>query len=81
MTPMSTGFTDERLGEAQSPVGMDYIPTEDERRVFRECNQESFWYRSVPFSVVSMLVTQGLIHKGRPTSHFHHHYILVYDSV
>ncbi|XP_029604734.1 OCIA domain-containing protein 1-like isoform X1 [Salmo trutta] len=68
MTPMSTGFTEERQGEAQSPVGMDYIPTEDERRVFRECNQESFWYRSVPFSVVSMLVTQGLIHRGALTS-------------
>ncbi|CAB1327128.1 unnamed protein product [Coregonus sp. 'balchen'] len=68
MTPMSTGFTEERQGKAQSPVGMDYIPTEDERRVFRECNQESFWYRSVPFSVVSMLVTQGLIHRGALTS-------------
>lgn len=26
-------------------VGIEYIPTEEERRVFRECNQESFWYR------------------------------------
>ncbi|MGH0138662.1 UNVERIFIED_CONTAM: hypothetical protein FKN15_031918 [Acipenser sinensis] len=25
---------------------MAYVPTEEERRVFRECNQESFWYRS-----------------------------------
>lgn len=33
---------------------------------------------AVPFSVVSMLVTQGLIHRGRPTSHIRHHYILVY---
>uniref|UniRef100_H3C3P1 OCIA domain-containing protein 1 n=1 Tax=Tetraodon nigroviridis TaxID=99883 RepID=H3C3P1_TETNG len=41
-----------------------YIPTEDERRVFRECNQESFWYRSVPFSVVSMAVTQALVARG-----------------
>uniref|UniRef100_A0A8C1YI72 OCIA domain-containing protein 1 n=1 Tax=Cyprinus carpio TaxID=7962 RepID=A0A8C1YI72_CYPCA len=28
--------------------------TEEERRVFRECNQESFWYRSLPISVISM---------------------------
>ncbi|MGH0150849.1 UNVERIFIED_CONTAM: hypothetical protein FKN15_019281 [Acipenser sinensis] len=40
---------------------MAYVPTEEERRVFRECNQESFWYRSLPFSAMGMLVTQGLI--------------------
>lgn len=45
-------------------MGIDYIPTEEERRVFKECNQESFWYRSVPFSVVSMAITQALVAKG-----------------
>uniref|UniRef100_A0A8C3S6K3 OCIA domain-containing protein 1 n=1 Tax=Chelydra serpentina TaxID=8475 RepID=A0A8C3S6K3_CHESE len=30
--------------------------TEDERRIFRECNEERFWYRSVPISAVSMIV-------------------------
>ena len=29
----------------QGPMGMDYVPTEEERRVFKECNHESFWYR------------------------------------
>nr|XP_055061744.1 OCIA domain-containing protein 1-like isoform X2 [Misgurnus anguillicaudatus] len=43
------------------PMGVDYIPTEEERRVFRECNEESFWYRSLPISVVSMGLTQFLI--------------------
>ncbi|XP_028974222.1 OCIA domain-containing protein 1-like isoform X2 [Esox lucius] len=66
MTPMSTGYPEERKGEAKTYVGMDY--TEDEKRVFRECVHESFWYRSVPFSVASMLVTQGLIHRGILTS-------------
>uniref|UniRef100_A0A674J9N8 OCIA domain-containing protein n=1 Tax=Terrapene triunguis TaxID=2587831 RepID=A0A674J9N8_9SAUR len=28
-----------------NPIGMAYVPTEDERRIFRECNDESFWYR------------------------------------
>lgn len=52
-------------GPLQSnPLGMSYVPTEDERRTFKECNQESFWYRSLPFSAVSMFVTQGLISKG-----------------
>ncbi|XP_043547291.1 OCIA domain-containing protein 1 [Chiloscyllium plagiosum] len=53
-----------RLGSIQSPLGTSYIPTEDERRVFRECNQESFYYRSLPFSGMSMLVTQVLISRG-----------------
>jgi len=45
-------------------MGVDYVPTEDEKRVFKECNQESFMYRSLPFSVVSMVITQGLITRG-----------------
>ncbi|XP_063316002.1 OCIA domain-containing protein 1 [Pelobates fuscus] len=51
----------------QAP-GAGYVPSEEERRVFRECNNESFWYRSVPFSAVGMVVTQGLISKGFLTS-------------
>ncbi|XP_066488234.1 OCIA domain-containing protein 1 [Tiliqua scincoides] len=54
---------------SQSQIDMTYIPTEDERRVFRECNNESFWYRSLPISAVSMLVTQMLINKGILTTH------------
>ncbi|ROI15984.1 OCIA domain-containing protein 1 [Anabarilius grahami] len=49
---------------ALGPVGIDYIPTEEERRVFRECNQESFWYRSLPISAISMAFTQFLISRG-----------------
>ncbi|MEE6462086.1 hypothetical protein FKM82_001488 [Ascaphus truei] len=44
------------------------MPTDDERRVFRECNQESFWYRSLPIATVSMVLTQGLISRGILTS-------------
>ncbi|KAL1023914.1 hypothetical protein UPYG_G00048880 [Umbra pygmaea] len=66
MTPMSTGFSEERKGEAKSSVGRNY--SEDERRVLKECVQESFWYRSVPFSLASMIVTQGLVHRGVLTS-------------
>ncbi|KAF7659838.1 hypothetical protein LDENG_00292430 [Lucifuga dentata] len=68
MSSTSTRFSEERHGRAQAPVGMDYIPTEDEKRVFRECNQESFWYRSVPFSVISMAITQALITRGTLTA-------------
>ncbi|XP_042526843.1 OCIA domain-containing protein 1-like [Dipodomys spectabilis] len=49
-------------------IGADYIPTEEER-VFAECNNESFWFRSVPLAATSMLITQGLISKGILSSH------------
>ncbi|XP_040891415.1 OCIA domain-containing protein 1-like isoform X2 [Toxotes jaculatrix] len=69
MSSGTTGFSEEQpRRRAQAPMGMDYIPTEEERRVFRECNQESFWYRSVPFSVVSMAVTQALVARGTLSS-------------
>uniref|UniRef100_A0A672LT05 OCIA domain-containing protein 1 n=1 Tax=Sinocyclocheilus grahami TaxID=75366 RepID=A0A672LT05_SINGR len=57
----------------QSPADserIDYIPTEEERRVFRECNQESFWYRSFPISVISMGFTQFLISRGGFIFHY-----------
>lgn len=69
MSSSSTGFEEARQPRgAQAPVGMEYIPTEEERRVFKECNQESFWYRSVPFSVVSIAITQALVAKGTLSS-------------
>ncbi|KAI7811082.1 OCIA domain-containing protein 1-like isoform X2 [Triplophysa rosa] len=49
-------------------MGIDYIPTEEERRVFRDCNHESFWYRSVPISVISMALTQFLISRRALTA-------------
>ncbi|XP_049900401.1 OCIA domain-containing protein 1-like [Epinephelus moara] len=65
MSSTTTGYTEERQQRgAQAPMGMEYIPTDEERKVFRECNEESFWYRSVPFSVVSMALTQALVAKG-----------------
>ncbi|XP_061627418.1 OCIA domain-containing protein 1-like [Phyllopteryx taeniolatus] len=65
MSSISAAFNEERQRQgAQAPVGTDYIPTEEEKRVFRECNKESFWYRSVPFSVVSMAITQALVARG-----------------
>ncbi|GAB5570833.1 OCIA domain-containing protein 2 isoform X1 [Prionailurus iriomotensis] len=31
-------------------------------KIIRECQEESFWKRALPFSLVSMLATQGLVH-------------------
>ncbi|XP_072920785.1 OCIA domain-containing protein 1 isoform X2 [Hemitrygon akajei] len=52
------------VGSVQNPVDASYIPTEEERRVFKECNRESFYYRSLPFAGTSMLITQVLISRG-----------------
>ncbi|XP_072108828.1 OCIA domain-containing protein 1 [Mobula birostris] len=52
------------VGSVQNPVDASYIPTEEERRVFKECNWESFYYRSLPFAGTSMLITQVLISRG-----------------
>ncbi|XP_025054119.1 OCIA domain-containing protein 1 isoform X2 [Alligator sinensis] len=43
---------------------MRYIPTEDERRLLRECSRESFWYRSAPYSLISMFLTSHLMKRG-----------------
>ncbi|XP_015305838.1 OCIA domain-containing protein 2 isoform X2 [Macaca thibetana thibetana] len=32
-------------------------------KIMRECQEESFWKRALPFSLVSMLVTQGLVYQ------------------
>ncbi|NXN93786.1 OCAD1 protein, partial [Rhinopomastus cyanomelas] len=49
-----------------------YVPTEEERRLLKECAQESSWYRAFPLAAVSMLGTSVLIRKGvlRDSSRF-----------
>ncbi|KAM6362341.1 OCIA domain-containing protein 2 isoform 1-T3 [Alca torda] len=37
---------------------------EEIARIRKECKKESFWYRALPLSLGSMLVTQGLVSKG-----------------
>uniref|UniRef100_A0A8C9ALH6 OCIA domain containing 2 n=1 Tax=Prolemur simus TaxID=1328070 RepID=A0A8C9ALH6_PROSS len=34
-------------------------------KIMRECQEESFWKRALPASLVSMLVTQGLVYEGK----------------
>ncbi|XP_014124643.1 OCIA domain-containing protein 2 isoform X2 [Zonotrichia albicollis] len=43
---------------------MSQIQDREVARIIKECRQESFWYRALPLSLGSMLVTQGLISKG-----------------
>ncbi|XP_041840272.1 OCIA domain-containing protein 1-like [Melanotaenia boesemani] len=65
MSSNNTSFSEEgQRRAAQAPMGMDYIPTEEEKRVLKECNKESLIYRSMPLSVISMAVTQALVARG-----------------
>uniref|UniRef100_A0A8C3KYQ1 OCIA domain-containing protein n=1 Tax=Calidris pygmaea TaxID=425635 RepID=A0A8C3KYQ1_9CHAR len=38
---------------------------EEIARIRKKCRKESFWYRALPLSLGSMLVTQGLVSKGK----------------
>ncbi|KAK3542532.1 hypothetical protein QTP86_028235 [Hemibagrus guttatus] len=34
------------------------------KQIWKECQEESFWYRSLPLSLGSMAITGGLIYRG-----------------
>ncbi|XP_062858158.1 OCIA domain-containing protein 2 [Trichomycterus rosablanca] len=38
--------------------------TDEMKQIWKECQEESFWYRAVPLSLGSMAITGGLIYSG-----------------
>uniref|UniRef100_A0A3Q2CFE3 OCIA domain containing 2 n=2 Tax=Cyprinodon variegatus TaxID=28743 RepID=A0A3Q2CFE3_CYPVA len=46
------------------PLSDAHVHREDVRKVWKECQEESFWYRALPLSLGSMTVTGGLIYSG-----------------
>ncbi|KAK9518922.1 hypothetical protein VZT92_021688 [Zoarces viviparus] len=46
------------------PTGDRHVHREDLRKAWKECHEESFWYRALPLSLGSMAVTGGLLYKG-----------------
>ncbi|KAH1169604.1 hypothetical protein KIL84_000589 [Mauremys mutica] len=46
------------------PISDAHINRKEVERISRECRNESFWYRGLPLSLGSMLITQGLIYNG-----------------
>ncbi|XP_061439290.1 OCIA domain-containing protein 2 [Rhineura floridana] len=38
--------------------------TEELAKIRQQCKEESFWYRALPLSLGSMLITQGLVANG-----------------
>lgn len=56
----------------ENTVPKHYVPTEEERRLLKECAEESARYRAFPLAAASMLATSFLIKKGilRDSSRF-----------
>ncbi|KAK7919309.1 hypothetical protein WMY93_010593 [Mugilogobius chulae] len=46
------------------PISDHHVHREDVRKVWKECQDESFWYRALPISLGSMAMTGGLIYNG-----------------
>ncbi|XP_008161843.2 OCIA domain-containing protein 2 isoform X2 [Chrysemys picta bellii] len=44
------------------PISDAHVNRKEVERISRECRNESFWYRGLPLSLGSMLITQGLIY-------------------
>ncbi|KAM9831900.1 OCIA domain-containing protein 2 [Neosynchiropus ocellatus] len=57
-----------KKGEWKCPLGDRHIHRDEMRKVWKECQEESFWYRALPLSLGSMAITGLLINQGTLTS-------------
>ncbi|KAF5900548.1 OCIA domain-containing protein 2, partial [Clarias magur] len=46
------------------PLGDQKFPNDEMKKIWKECKEESFWYRAFPLSLGSMAITGGLIYNG-----------------
>ncbi|KAG7316755.1 hypothetical protein KOW79_020296 [Hemibagrus wyckioides] len=65
---MATEST-ENAGGVQPATKKDKCPIGDKqlnemKQIWKECQEESFWYRALPLSLGSMAITGGLIYRG-----------------
>ncbi|KAF7690113.1 OCIA domain-containing protein 2 [Silurus meridionalis] len=49
-------------GAKKCPIGDKHLP--EVTQIWKECQEESFWYRALPLSLGSMAITGGLIYNG-----------------
>ncbi|XP_043074759.1 OCIA domain-containing protein 1 [Puntigrus tetrazona] len=64
MSQASSGFTPAAQvpqGSSKGPFNVWVAPTEEESRVLKQCNSESFWYRSLPCSAIAIAATQVMV--------------------
>ncbi|XP_068581606.1 OCIA domain-containing protein 2 [Cebidichthys violaceus] len=62
--PAAVAAAGPEKGGWKCPSGDRHVHREDLRKVWKECHEESFWYRALPLSAGSMAVTGGLLYKG-----------------
>ncbi|XP_051511920.1 OCIA domain-containing protein 2 [Myxocyprinus asiaticus] len=48
----------------QCPIADPRFPRDNLKQIWKECQNESFWYRALPLAVGSMTVTGGLMYNG-----------------
>ncbi|KAM9435736.1 OCIA domain-containing protein 2 [Clarias gariepinus] len=68
---MTTGAQPENAGGVNAgtkkdccPLGDKKFPNDEMKKIWKECKEESFWYRAFPLSLGSMALTGGLIYNG-----------------
>uniref|UniRef100_A0A8C6U7A1 OCIA domain containing 2 n=1 Tax=Neogobius melanostomus TaxID=47308 RepID=A0A8C6U7A1_9GOBI len=68
----TTPAPDKTKGSFKCPLSDHHVHSEDVGKVWKECQEESFWYRALPISLGSMAVTGGLIYNGvwKPSPRF-----------
>ncbi|GAA6073487.1 OCIA domain-containing protein 2 isoform X1, partial [Tachysurus ichikawai] len=61
-TAESTEGVQQLTKKGRCPMGDKQ--SEEMKQIWKECQQESFWYRALPLSIGSMAITSGLIYNG-----------------
>ncbi|KAI1886609.1 hypothetical protein AGOR_G00197570 [Albula goreensis] len=62
MTSEAPGATE--AADRKCPLGDTHIHRDQVRAIFRECQEESFWYRALPLSLGGLAVTGALLYNG-----------------
>ncbi|KAM3831679.1 uncharacterized protein M6D78_011865 isoform 2-T2 [Vipera latastei] len=63
-TPVNTEFSSTENTTQNLLSHPRRLTVEEIENISQRCKEESFWYRALPLSFGSMLITQGLITKG-----------------
>ncbi|KAF4070903.1 hypothetical protein AMELA_G00278890 [Ameiurus melas] len=48
----------------ECPIADKRFQNDEVKHIWKECQEESFWYRALPLSLGSMAITGGLIYNG-----------------
>ncbi|MCJ8743531.1 hypothetical protein PDJAM_G00095110 [Pangasius djambal] len=63
-TPENAGGVKPGTKKDWCPRGDKHFHSDEVKQIWKECQEESFWYRALPLSLGSMAITGGLIYNG-----------------